>query len=83
MKSEVRQIKIRLDVPQEVIEYFQLEQKWENEGGAIPRNEKAEIEHDIKAPLKPGMCYYVMDGHFEVQDKQLLYVADIHPDYNG
>ncbi|MCG2587332.1 hypothetical protein [Rhodohalobacter sulfatireducens] len=83
MNSEVWQIKIKLDVPQEVIEYFQLEQQWENEGGAITKNEKAEIEHDIKAPLKPGMCYYVMDGRFEIQDNNLLYVADIHPDYNG
>lgn len=83
MKSEIRQIKIKLDVPHEVMEYFRLEKEWENEGGAIPRNPEAELEHDIEAPLKPGLCYYVMDGRFEVEDGCLLYVADLHQDRSG
>lgn len=80
MKSEIQQIKIKLDVPHDVIEYFQLEQQWENEGGAVPRNQDAELEHDIETPLKPGVCYYVMDGRFVVEDGNLLYIADLHPD---
>lgn len=83
MKSEIQQIKIKLDVPQEVIEYFQLEQKWENEGGAIPSNQESEIEHNIQLPLKPGLCYCVMDGRLEVEDGLLIYVADLHPDVSG
>lgn len=80
MKSEIQQIKIKLDVPHKVIEYFQDEEQWENEGGAIPRNSEAEIERDIEVPLKPGRCYYVMDGRFEVEDDSLFFVADLHQD---
>ena len=80
MKSEILQIKIKLDVPREVLEYFQLEQQWENEGGAIRPNQAAEIEHDIEAPLKPGLCYFVLDGHLEVEDNHLFYIVDLHPD---
>ncbi len=80
MKSEIQQIKIKLDVPKKVIEYFQLEQQWENEGGAVPRNQEAELEQDLQVPLKPGLCYYVMDGRFEVEDGYLFYIADLHRD---
>lgn len=83
MKSEIQQIKIKLNVPQEVIDYFQREQQWENEGGSVPRNQNAELEHDIEIPLKPGLCYFVMDGRFEIEDNDLLYIANIHPDQSG
>lgn len=79
-KSEIQQIKIKLDVPKKVVEYFKLEQQWENEGGAVPHNRDTELENDIRVPLKPGLCFYVMDGRFEVEDGCLLYVADIHQD---
>ncbi|MDZ7717663.1 MAG: hypothetical protein U5K72_02440 [Balneolaceae bacterium] len=83
MKSEIQIIKIKLDVPDSVIEYFQREQQWENEGGAIPRNEEAELEHDIQVPLKPGISYFVMDGRLDIDGDHLYYIADIHQDKQG
>lgn len=83
MKSDIQTIKIKLDVPDKVIEYFRLEQQWENEGGAILRNQEAELEHEIEIPLKPGLTYYIQDGQFEVEDNHLYYVANIRQDSSG
>jgi hypothetical protein len=80
MKTNVRQLKIKLEVPQDVIKYFQLKEQWENERGSISSNCRAELGNEIQAPLTPGFSYTVIDGRFMIEENDLFYIVNIKPD---
>ena len=70
-------LKVKLDVPKSVIEYFRLQQVWENEGGAILTIPEASFDHEIHIPLNPGDSFKVVSGKLAVEDNSLYFVAEV------
>lgn len=70
-------LKIKLNVPKSVVDYFRLQQVWENEGGAISALSNTSPGDDVNLPLQPGTTFKVVSGQFEVEDDTLYYIAEI------
>ena len=77
MKSSIKQIKIKLNVPETIIAYFRLQEKWENEGGAIRIMSKDDLIPDEKIPFAPGELFRVLSASIELIDDTFYYIVNV------
>lgn len=77
METNTIQISIKLDNPDSIKEYDNLQNQWENEGGSTQPSSIETMLPDGILPLKPGEVFKVISGTIERMDDHLFYVADI------
>ncbi len=74
MDSRIKQIKIKLNVPESAARYYEQHSKWENEGGAAPASEHS---FQFELPFKKGDVLRVVSGLVDVRNGEAFYVADV------
>ncbi len=77
MDTEIKQLKIKLDVPDGTIAYYRLQQQWENEGGAVKILSKESLVPAEKLPFTAGDCFRVIGGSVDLIDEEFYYIVDI------
>lgn len=77
MQSNTFQIKIKMDVPNSVIEYLKLQQIWENEGGALKKRDHTLQEYNLCIPLSSGNSFRVVCGYMDLEADSLYYIAKL------
>jgi len=77
MDSNLKQIKIKLDVPENAIAYKSLREQWENEGGATESISSNELILVDQLPFKPGDIFKVIACRENVIEGELFLLADI------
>lgn len=74
MNTRIKRIKIKLDVPESVIRYYELHSHWENEGGATPARKEP---FNLELPIQKGDLLKVVSGVTDVRDGEAFYIADV------
>jgi hypothetical protein len=77
METETIQVKIKLSSPESATSYIQLQEKWENEGGAISIADQDGGLPDLKLPFLPGEHLRVVEGHVDFTGNQLYYEVTV------
>lgn len=77
MPLPVTQIKIKLPVPKPVIDYAHFQEQWENEGGSTTALPAVENIHGLKLPFQAGDCFQVLHTTTDIEDDEMIYIADI------
>lgn len=67
-----RQLKIELNLPDDVIQSFH---QWESEDGNLPYSNN--IPEEIDLPVRPGERFEVLDGHIIMEENKCFYMADL------
>jgi hypothetical protein len=74
MESTIKQIKIKLNVPESAARYYELHAKWEDEGGASPGISKP---FQPELPFEKGDLLRVVSGVVDVRDGEMFYIVDV------
>lgn len=77
MEEKSKILKIKLDVPERTVDYFRVQENWENEGGSTQVYSKISHFPDDTIPLQPGDQFKVLNGTIERIDNNLFYIAEI------
>ncbi|PKD44056.1 hypothetical protein [Rhodohalobacter barkolensis] len=72
-----KQLRIILDVPKQTAAYYKLQQKWENEGGAIAVDRSTDILEEANLPFRAGEAFQVIDGEIEIKDEEVIYIVNV------
>jgi hypothetical protein len=77
MDERISKINIKPDVPENTIDYFRLQEQWENEGGAISIRLKEDLIPGDKIPFTPGESFKVIHATIDLIDDHFFYIVDI------
>ncbi len=74
MDSIIRQIKIKLNVPESTARYYERHTKWEDEGGATPVLTEP-FQFDL--PFEKGDLLKVLSGVVDIRNGEVFYIVDV------
>lgn len=77
MKTNINQLKIRLDISEDAVQYYKLQEKWENEGGATINQAVETYLPENQIQLKIGEYFRVLDSRIELIDDEVFYIVDV------
>jgi hypothetical protein len=77
MSERTSRIMIKLDIPESIIDYYCLHERWENEGGAISTLPIEDLIPRDKIPFAPGDYFRIIDSRIDLIDHRFYYIAEI------
>ena len=77
MESNIQQLKIKLGFSKGTTKYYQLQEQWENEGGAPKDQPENSPMPEIVPPIKEGDYFRVISGSIDLIEDDLFYIAYI------
>lgn len=77
MEDNKFQLKIKLNLSGESVKYYQLQERWENEGGSTSDQPVTKLLSEAEPPLKTGDYFHVVGGNIDFIGNEIFYVADI------
>ncbi|GEM_PF-1395895 len=77
METGNQQLKFKLDITKEALQYYKLQEQWENEGGATFNQAVETYLPESLHYLKPGDCFRVLDSRIELINEEVFYIVDV------
>lgn len=74
MEPTIKQIKIKLNIPESAARYYELQSKWENEGGATPVSQEP---FQLDLPFEKGDLLRVVSGVVDIRKGEAIYIVDV------
>ena len=77
MKTDKQQLRIRLDITEEAMRYYKLQEQWENEGGATINQAVKPNLPENQLRLKTGDHFQVLESRIELINDEIFYILEV------